>query len=51
VRGILALLDGDFLGPVNVGNPNEFPMLELARRKSAGKHLPVSFIAGDALRA
>jgi dTDP-glucose 4,6-dehydratase len=30
VRGILALLDGDFLGPVNVGNPNEFTMLELA---------------------
>ena len=30
VRGILALLDGDFLGPVNIGNPNEFSMLELA---------------------
>jgi demethylmenaquinone methyltransferase / 2-methoxy-6-polyprenyl-1,4-benzoquinol methylase len=26
------------------------PMLELARRKSAGKHLPVSFIVGDALQ-
>ena len=30
VRGILALLDSDCLGPVNVGNPNEFSMLELA---------------------
>jgi len=30
VRGILALLDGDVLGPVNIGNPNEFSMLELA---------------------
>jgi len=30
VRGIVALLDSDCLGPVNVGNPNEFSMLELA---------------------
>lgn len=26
------------------------PMLQLARRKSAGKHVPVSFLAGDALQ-
>ncbi|HEX2047738.1 MAG TPA: UDP-glucuronic acid decarboxylase family protein [Acidimicrobiales bacterium] len=32
VRGILALLDSDFVGPVNVGNPNEFTVLELAER-------------------
>jgi UDP-glucuronate decarboxylase len=30
VSGILALLDGDEVGPVNVGNPNEFTVRELA---------------------
>ncbi len=30
VRGILALLDGDIIGPVNIGNDREFTMLELA---------------------
>jgi len=30
IRGILALLDSDLTGPVNIGNPNEFTMLELA---------------------
>ena len=30
VRGFLALLDGDVIGPVNIGNPGEFTMLELA---------------------
>jgi dTDP-glucose 4,6-dehydratase len=30
VRGILALLDGDEVGPVNIGNPNEFTIKELA---------------------
>jgi nucleoside-diphosphate-sugar epimerase len=30
VRGFLALLDGDEVGPVNIGNPGEFTMLELA---------------------
>jgi dTDP-glucose 4,6-dehydratase len=30
VRGLLALLDGPVVGPVNVGNPDEFTMLELA---------------------
>ena len=29
-RGFLALLDGDEIGPVNIGNPVEFTMLELA---------------------
>ena len=32
VRGILALLDSEHVGPVNIGNPNEFTVLELARR-------------------
>jgi dTDP-glucose 4,6-dehydratase len=30
VRGILALLDGDLVGPVNIGNPDEFTVHELA---------------------
>jgi dTDP-glucose 4,6-dehydratase len=30
VRGILALLDSDEIGPVNIGNPNEFTIKELA---------------------
>jgi dTDP-glucose 4,6-dehydratase len=30
VQGLLALLDGPLIGPVNVGNPVEFTMLELA---------------------
>jgi nucleoside-diphosphate-sugar epimerase len=30
IRGFLALLDSDETGPVNIGNPNEFTVLELA---------------------
>jgi nucleoside-diphosphate-sugar epimerase len=30
VRGFLALLDSEHVGPMNIGNPNEFTMLELA---------------------
>ncbi len=30
VRGILALLDGDLVGPVNIGNPDEFTVRQLA---------------------
>ncbi len=30
VRGLVALFDSDHVGPVNVGNPNEFTMIELA---------------------
>ncbi len=30
IRGILALLDSDVTGPVNIGNPGEFNMRELA---------------------
>src|SRR5438105_14996055 len=32
VRGILALLDSDHIGPMNIGNPNEFTILELAEQ-------------------
>jgi hypothetical protein len=31
VRGILALLDADVPGPVNIGNPSEFTVAELAQ--------------------
>ena len=30
VRGFLALLDSDYVGPMNIGNPNEFTILQLA---------------------
>ena len=30
VRGLLALLESDHVGPMNIGNPDEFTMLELA---------------------
>lgn len=30
VSGMLAVADGDLTGPVNIGNPHEFTMLELA---------------------
>jgi dTDP-glucose 4,6-dehydratase len=30
VRGILALLDSDWNGPMNIGNPDEFTVLDLA---------------------
>jgi dTDP-glucose 4,6-dehydratase len=32
VRGLIALLDSDTAGPVNLGNPIEFTVLELAKR-------------------
>ena len=32
VRGLLALLDSAYVGPVNVGNPYEFTVLELAEK-------------------
>jgi nucleoside-diphosphate-sugar epimerase len=30
IRGMVAVMEGDELGPFNVGNPGEFTMLELA---------------------
>ena len=32
VRGLLALLDSSYVGPVNIGNPTEFTVLELAEK-------------------
>jgi dTDP-glucose 4,6-dehydratase len=31
VRGIIGLLDSDYVGPMNIGNPNEFTVGELAQ--------------------
>ncbi len=31
VRGFLALLDSDYVGPMNIGNPDEYTILELAK--------------------
>ena len=30
IRGLIGLLESDHVGPVNIGNPNEFTILELA---------------------
>jgi nucleoside-diphosphate-sugar epimerase len=47
VAGLLALLESEHAGPVNIGNPHEFTMLELADavREVVGKDLPVVFEA------
>ena len=31
VDGLIRLMDGDFMGPVNLGNPTEYTILELAK--------------------
>lgn len=31
VEGLIRLMNGDFIGPVNLGNPDEYTILELAR--------------------
>ncbi len=31
VRGLIALLDSEQMGPINIGNPDEFSVLELAK--------------------
>jgi hypothetical protein len=37
VAGLMALMDGEHIGPFNLGNPGEFTMLELAEVRSNGK--------------
>ncbi len=48
IEGMIRLMEGEHLGPINIGNPNEFTMLELAEEVidltgSASKieHLPL----------
>jgi dTDP-glucose 4,6-dehydratase len=45
VEGILRLVDSDYVGPMNIGNPNEFTMLELADvvREVTGRGVDVVF--------
>jgi dTDP-glucose 4,6-dehydratase len=45
VRGILALLDSDWTGPMNIGNPDEFTVLELAHtvREVTGSSSEIMF--------
>ncbi|MGH9136832.1 MAG: UDP-glucuronic acid decarboxylase family protein [Acidimicrobiales bacterium] len=45
VRGFLALLDSDVVGPVNIGNPGEFTILELARlvKEVTGSPSPIVY--------
>ena len=47
VAGLVALLDSDYVGPVNIGNPDEFTVLELAESGARTDRLQV----GDHLRA
>ncbi len=32
VEGLIRLMNGDYIGPVNLGNPEEYSILELARK-------------------
>ncbi|MET8978892.1 UDP-glucuronic acid decarboxylase family protein [Streptomyces sp. NPDC004539] len=47
VEGLLALLDSAEAGPVNLGNPNEISVLELAELivEITGSHSPLTYIA------
>ena len=47
VRGILAVAGSDLAGPVNVGNPDEVSVLELAERiiAAVGSSSPLEFVA------
>jgi dTDP-glucose 4,6-dehydratase len=46
VSGILAMARSDFAGPVNIGNPGELTMLELATlvKELSGSSSPIEFI-------
>ncbi|WP_214414381.1 UDP-glucuronic acid decarboxylase family protein [Sphaerisporangium fuscum] len=46
VEGVLALAGSDFEGPVNIGNPSEMSMLELAEtiRDLTGSSSPIRFV-------
>ncbi len=45
VRGFLSLLESDYVGPVNIGNPNEYTILELAEAvlEVTGSSSPIEF--------
>lgn len=45
VDGLIRLMNSDHIGPVNIGNPEEFTILELAERvrKTVDSELPIQF--------
>src|SRR6266849_1409392 len=47
VRGIIALLDSDWIGPMNIGNPDEHTVLELAKLvlEVTGSSSAIAFVA------
>jgi dTDP-glucose 4,6-dehydratase len=47
VAGLVAMADSDDAGPVNIGNPDEITMLELARRvaRACGSSSPVEHVS------
>jgi len=47
VAGFLAVLDSDYVGPINIGNPGEFTVLELARMvlEITGSTSEITFVA------
>ena len=44
VRGILGLLESDWVGPMNIGNPDEFTVLELAHQVLALTESPSEIV-------
>jgi dTDP-glucose 4,6-dehydratase len=46
VAGILAMAHDDFAGPVNIGNPEELTVLDMAKviRDLAGSQAPITFV-------
>lgn len=44
VEGLIRLMEGEHVGPFNLGNPGEFTMLELAQVKSYADSLRASSI-------
>jgi dTDP-glucose 4,6-dehydratase len=46
VRGVLAVARSDLAGPVNVGNPDEMTVREIAERirAAAGSSAPITFV-------
>ncbi|MER7502588.1 UDP-glucuronic acid decarboxylase family protein [Nonomuraea pusilla] len=46
VSGIMAMAESDFAGPVNIGNPDEVTMLELATtiKELSGSSSPIEFV-------
>lgn len=45
VEGLMRLMNGDFIGPVNLGNPDEYTILELAEkvRDMVSPDLPIDY--------